>query len=76
MNWRFWRKQYRVSILENNYNYKIVKLMNAEGKLDMPLFDYIKQEFNAGRKWCWNTKQNFLVFDNDRDYSMFLLRMM
>jgi hypothetical protein len=75
MNWRFWRKQYRVSILENNYNYKIVKQMDADGKLDMPLFDYIKQEFNAGRKWSWDTKENFLVFNNERDYVMFLLRM-
>jgi hypothetical protein len=76
MNWRFWRKQYRVSILENNYNYKIVKLMNAEGKLDVPLFDYIKQEFNAKQKWSWKTKENFLVFDNEQDFAMFLLRMM
>lgn len=75
MNWRFWRKQYRVSVLENQYNFKIVKRMSAEGKLNMEIFDYVKQEFNADRKWSWNTKENFLVFNNEHDYVMFLLRM-
>jgi hypothetical protein len=74
MNWCFWRKQYQVSILENGYNVKIVKKMSADGKIDMELFDYIKQEFNAHRKWSWDTKENFLVFDNEQDYTMFLLR--
>lgn len=74
MNWCFWRKQYQVSILENGYNVKIVKKMSADGKIDMELFDYIKQEVNADREWSWKTRENFLVFNNKEDYVMFLLR--
>jgi hypothetical protein len=76
MNWRFWRKQYQVSVMDNEYNLKIVKKMSADQKLNMDIWDYVKQEFNAGRKWSWKTEQNYLVFDNEQDYSMFLLRMM
>lgn len=74
MNWRFWRKQYRVSVMENNYNYKIVKHMSATGKLGMEFFDFVKQEFNADREWSWKTEQNYLVFNNEQDYIMFVLR--
>jgi hypothetical protein len=75
MNWRFWRKQYRVAVMENDYNYKIVKHMSATGKLDMKFFDFVKQEFNADREWSRKTRENFLVFNNEQDYVMFLLRM-
>jgi hypothetical protein len=75
MNWRFWRKQYRVAVTENDYNVKIVKHMTATGKIQMQFFDFVKQEFNAEREWSWRTRENFLVFNNERDYVMFLLRM-
>lgn len=75
MNWRFWRKQYQVSVMENEYNIKIVKRMSADGKLSMEFFDYVKQEFNANRKWSWKTEQNYLVFDNQQDFVTFLLKM-
>jgi hypothetical protein len=74
MNWRFWRKQYQVSVMDNEYNLKIVKKMSADQKLNMDIWDYVKQEFNAGRKWSWKTEQNYLVFNNEQDYIMFVLR--
>jgi hypothetical protein len=74
MNWRFWRKQYRVSILDNDYNYKLVKKMTADKKIDMYFWDYVKEELNADREWSWKTGQNYLVFNNKHDYTLFLLR--
>jgi hypothetical protein len=74
MNWRFWRKQYKISILDNDYNLKIVKKMGADSKLDMYFWDYVKEELNADRKWSWKTGQNYLVFNNKQDYTVFLLR--
>jgi len=74
MNWRFWRKQYKISILANDYNLKIVKKMSADDKIDMYFWDYVKEELNADRKWSWKTGQNYLVFNNKQDYALFLLR--
>jgi hypothetical protein len=74
MNWRFWRKQYKISILANDYNLKIVKKMSADDKIDMYFWDYVKEELNADRKWSWKTGQNYLVFNNKQDYTVFLLR--
>jgi hypothetical protein len=74
MNWRFWRKQYKISILANDYNLKIVKKMSADDKIDMYFWDYVKEELNADRKWSRKTGQNYLVFNNKQDYTVFLLR--
>jgi len=74
MNLFFWRKRYRVSILDNDYNLKIVKKMSADDKIDMYFWDYVKEELNADRKWNWKTGQNDLVFANKQDYALFLLR--
>lgn len=40
------------------------------------LFDFVEREFHATRKWCWKTKQNYLVFSERQYYTLFLLRMM
>jgi hypothetical protein len=73
MNWRFWRKQFRVPL--NDYSFKIIqRMINLQNLCDRELFDYIKQEFNARREWSWKTQQNYLVFDNEEDYVMFVLR--
>ena len=74
MNLFFWRKQYKISILDNDYNLKIVKKMSADDKIDMYFWDYVKEELNADRKWSWKTGQNYLVFNNKQDYALFLLR--
>jgi hypothetical protein len=74
MNWRFWRKQYRVSL--NDYSLKIIqRMINLQNLGDRGLFDYIQAEYNAKRSWSWKTQQNYLVFDNEQDYTLFLLRM-
>ena len=38
------------------------------------LWEYIKQEFNADQVYSWREQRNYLKFNNEKDYMMFLLK--
>jgi len=40
----------------------------------LDIWDYVKKEFNAEQVYSWRESQNYLKFNNERDYIMFLLR--
>jgi hypothetical protein len=39
------------------------------------IFSYIEVKFGIKRKWNWGTRTNYLVFDSEEDYLMFILKL-
>lgn len=41
----------------------------------MQLYDWIEFKYGVKRKWSWKDQKNYLVFDSEHDYTMFLLKL-
>ena len=39
------------------------------------LWEYIKKEYNADQVYSWREQQNYLKFNSEQDYMMFLLKL-
>lgn len=52
----------------------IDRFINAGPPDTGDIFKYIKQEFNADRVYSWHEQKNYLKFNSEKDYMMFLLK--
>jgi hypothetical protein len=42
---------------------------------DLDFWGQIERRWGIKRQWKWNTMTNYLVFDSESDYTMFLLKL-
>jgi hypothetical protein len=69
------RKKHRV--LAEDYSDRIVRIMLSRntGVYSKSFWQFIKAEYNGDQEYSWNKEKNYIVFKDEKDYMMFLLRM-
>lgn len=77
MMWNPFKRKFRVPI--DHCANAVTTAMKSEDRLvpnrhSHDLWAWLENR-GAKREWCWETKQNYLVFDSKQDYTMFLLRL-
>lgn len=59
----------------DDYRNKLIDRYMADSRSKtLPLWEYIRQEFNIDPVYSWREKKNYLKFNNEKDYMMFLLK--
>ena len=68
------RKKYRV--LVNDYSDKIIaKMIHTEHSVYSNSFwRFIEHEYNGKQEFSWPKNSNYIVFAEEKDYTMFLLK--
>lgn len=64
----------KIKILASNHSDAIIARMVRDGDHSMGFWEYV-QELGAKREWSWRENKNFLVFDSEKDYTAFLLKL-
>jgi len=69
------RKKHKV--LAEEYSARIVDAMLSSGKgvYSKSFWQFIKQEYNGDQEFSWRKDKNYIVFKEEKDYMMFLLKM-
>jgi len=69
------RKKHRV--LAEDYSDRIIRIMISQntGVYSKSFWQFIKQEYNGDQEFSWRKDKNYIVFKDEKDYMMFLLRM-
>ena len=52
----------------------IDKLLNGPSR-GMGYWEFVEKEYNGKQHWSWWHKKNFIKFKNDKDYTLFILKM-
>lgn len=59
----------------DDYRNKLIDRYMADSRSKtLPLWEYIRQEFNTDPVYSWRERRNYLKFKNEKDYMMFLLK--
>lgn len=69
------RKKHRV--LAEEYSARIVDAMLSRGKgvYSKSFWQFVKAEYNGDQEFSWRKDKNYIVFKEEKDYMMFLLKM-
>jgi hypothetical protein len=70
------KKRFLVPIRECSE--RIIDIMVDDPKrheLSLDLFAYIEKKWGVKREWSWKTNTNYLVFNSEAEYTMFLLKL-
>ena len=61
---------------------RIIEVMMADVEwrttnnwMQLNTFDYLEKKYGIKRKWKNSTMKNYLVFDSEEDYMMFLMKL-
>jgi len=70
------RKKYRV--LVNDYSDKIIAemLRNSHSVYSRSFWQFIEHEYHGKQDFSWRKQTNYIVFAEEKDYTMFLLKVM
>ncbi len=69
---KLFRKKFKIP--SDTHIDAILARMKKDGDLGEDLWEYI-QELGAKREWSWRESKNFLVFDSEKEYTAFLLKL-
>jgi hypothetical protein len=69
------RKKHKV--LAEEYSSRIIDAMlsSGHGVYRNSFWQFVKQEYNGDQEFRWRKEKNYIVFNDEKDYMMFLLRM-
>ena len=69
------RKKHKV--LAEEYSSRIIDAMLSSGKgvYSKSFWEFVKNEYNGDQEFSWPKEKNYIVFNDEKDYMMFLLRM-
>jgi hypothetical protein len=69
------RKKHRV--LAEDYSKRIIDemLKTGIGVYSNSFWKFVKKEYNGDQEFSWRKDKNYIVFKDEKDYMMFLLRM-
>jgi hypothetical protein len=74
---RLFQKTYKV--LAKEYSDRIIDNMLEEepsvAYSRNQFWQYVKEEYNGNQDFSWAINENYIVFDDEKDYMMFLLKM-
>jgi hypothetical protein len=68
------KRKYRVCI-DEVINHLIEIIRTDRTGMRMHLYDWIELKYGVKRIWSWKDQKNYLVFDSEHDYTMFLLKL-
>lgn len=73
INW--FRPGYRVRI--DDYAIRIIESMMADEKYSYSytLWDYLEAKFGIRQYYNWDESKNYMVFDSEEDFLIFLLKL-
>ena len=71
--WPF-KKEYLVPIVDCS-DRVITAMMRDDERGGLNVFDYLEAKHGIKRKWKNNTMTNYLVFNNEAEYTWFLLKL-
>ena len=54
---------------------QIIDNMQLDYQLHWDLWKYIHQKYGVERQYSWRDNTNYLVFKNEQEYTLFLLRL-
>lgn len=63
----------KIKIPSKNHSDAIIAQMLKIGELDF--WHFVTQDLGVKREWSWRKGENFLVFDSEHDYTLFLLKL-
>ena len=69
------RKKHRV--VAEEYSDRIIHIMISRntGVYSKSFWEFVKKEYNGDQEFSWPKEKNYIVFNNEKDYMMFLLKM-
>jgi hypothetical protein len=64
-------------VVAEEYSSRIIDnmLRSGHGVYSRSFWDFIKKEYNGEQEYSWNREKNYIVFNDEKDYMMFLLKM-
>lgn len=71
--WNPFKKKHLVPI-DDCINIVLDSIKRSSGP-SYSLFDWLEIEHGIKRKWSWRTHKNYLVFNSQQDYIVFLLKL-
>lgn len=66
----WFKTKYKVP--SSKHSHQIIDKMETN---DTDFWSYVKNTLGVGRKYNWREQQNYLVFDNEEDYLLFVLKL-
>lgn len=69
----FFSKKFKVPI--SRHGDQISKRFSDAKLPRTDVWEFIRETFNAQREYNYREQQNYLVFKNEKDYMMFLLKL-
>jgi hypothetical protein len=71
--WNPFKKQHLVPI-DDCINMVLDAIKRSSGQ-SYSLFEWLEVVHGVKRKWSWRDNKNYLVFDSEQDYVVFLLKL-
>jgi hypothetical protein len=64
-------------VLAEKYSDRIIHVMISRntGVYSKSFWEFVKKEYNGDQEYSWNAEKNYIVFNDEKDYMMFLLKM-
>jgi hypothetical protein len=69
------RKKHKV--VAEEYSSRIIDAMlrSGTGVYSKSFWEFVKKEYNGDQEFSWPKEKNYIVFNDEKDYMMFLLKM-
>lgn len=71
----WWPFSKKVLVPISTHFEQILDNMTNDRELHDDLWKYISKKFGVTRKYSWRNSTNYLVFKNDKEYLLFLLKL-
>jgi len=71
----YWPFSKKVLVPISTHFEQILDNMRIDCKVHWDLWKYIFEKFSVERKYSWRDNTNYLVFKDDKEYMVFLLRL-
>ena len=75
MMFKFFKRKYRVPVDELLFGQLASIYMNSGFNGNLHFYDWIEKEYGIKREYSWGKEKNFLVFDSERDFLVFMLKL-
>jgi hypothetical protein len=65
-------------VIAEKYSDRIIDAMISSGKgvYSKSFWEFVKNEYNGDQEFSWSKEKNYIVFADEKDYTMFLLKVM
>ena len=75
MMFKFFKRKYRVPVDELLFEQLAPIYMNLGRNSSLYFYDWIEKEYGIKREYSWRKEMNYLVFDSERDFLVFMLKL-